>query len=174
MAEIKAAIVEYELPGVRTYDLRKFTDERGFFAEVLRQDWTELLEGEWVVQANLSMSYPGIIRAWHRHTRGQVDYFLILQGALKIVAYDDQEGSPTQGSLVEVIASEDQLRLVRVPGHYWHGTKSIAHKPALILYFVTRLYDHQNPDEERRPWNDETIIDPRTGQPYDWNRPPHK
>jgi len=30
------------------------------------------------------------------------------------------------------------------------------------------------PDEQRRPWNDPTIIDPKTGQPFDWDRPPHK
>jgi len=27
------------LPGVRAYDLRKNVDERGFFAEILRDDW---------------------------------------------------------------------------------------------------------------------------------------
>ena len=167
-------IKEYELPGVRTYDLTKFVDERGFFAEVLRRDWSELLDGEWIAQANLSMSYPGMIRAWHRHTRGQVDYFLVLKGALKIAAYDDQEGSPTRGQLVEVVAGEDRLQLVRIPGHYWHGTKAVSPTPALVLYFVTRLYDYENPDEERRPWNDAAIIDPKTSEPFDWNRPPHK
>jgi len=32
----------------------------------------------------------------------------------------------------------------------------------------------KNPDEERRAWNDQTIIDPRTSKPFDWNKPPHK
>ena len=32
------------LPGVRVQDLRKSVDERGFFAEVLREDWKDLLE----------------------------------------------------------------------------------------------------------------------------------
>jgi dTDP-4-dehydrorhamnose 3,5-epimerase len=160
---------EYQLPGMKTYDIQKHPDERGFFAEVLRADWKEFLEGEWVVQANLSLSYPGIIRAWHRHARGQIDYFLVLQGALKIVAYDE-----ARGRLAEVIASEERLQLVRVPGGYWHGTKSVGHQPSRALYFVTRLYDYANPDEERRPWNDARIIDPRTQQAYDWNRPPHK
>ncbi|MBT9139321.1 MAG: hypothetical protein DDT31_01905 [Syntrophomonadaceae bacterium] len=42
------------------------------------------------------------------------------------------------------------------------------------IRFTTRLYDYQNPDEERRPWDDQTIIGPRTDEPFDWNRPPHK
>ncbi len=168
-------IKEYdELPGVRVYSLNIIPDERGFFAEAFRSDWAELVGEDEVAQANISLGYPGVIRAWHRHLRGQVDYFLVLQGAMKICAYDDREGLPTQGKLVEIVSSAYKPQLVRVPGIYWHGTKNISHVPALLVYFVTKLYDPQNPDEERRPWNDPKIIDPRTGQPFDWNRPPHK
>jgi len=157
------------LEGVRIYELKKIPDERGFFAELLRKDWKDILGDEWIVQANLSYSYPGVIRAWHRHLRGQTDYFIVLQGAMRICAYDEKTGQ-----LDEIVASEHKLQIVRIPGHYWHGTKTISNKPSLTLYFVTRLYDYSNPDEERRPWNDPTIIDPRTGKPYDWNKPPHK
>ena len=164
---------EYDLPGVKTYDLRLFPDERGFFSEALRKDWSQLLEGDEIVQSNISFSYPGIIRAWHRHLRGQVDYFLVLQGAMKICAYDDRDG-PTKGKLVEIIASFHKPQVVRIPGIYWHGSKTISSEPSLLIYFVNRLYDYQNPDEQRRLWNDPTIIDPGTGEPYDWNRLPHK
>jgi len=157
------------LEGVRIYELKKIPDERGFFADLLRRDWKEILGDEWIVQANLSYSYPGVIRAWHRHLRGQTDYFIVLQGAMRICAYDEKTGQ-----LDEIIASEHKLQIVRIPGHYWHGTKTISDKPSLTLYFVTRLYDYSNPDEERRPWNDPRIIDPKTGKPYDWNKPPHK
>jgi len=157
------------LEGVKVYELKKIPDERGFFAELLRKDWKEILGDEWIVQSNLSYSYPGVIRAWHRHLRGQTDYFIVLQGAMKICAYDEKTGQ-----LDEIIASEHKLQVVRIPGHYWHGTKTIGDKPSLTLYFVTRLYDYENPDEKRRPWNDPTIIDQKTGKPYDWNKPPHK
>ena len=169
-----AGVTEYELEGVRVYDLKKLPDERGFLAEVLRQDWKELLDDEPIVQANLSLSYPGIIRAWHRHVRGQVDYIIVIQGAQKIVAYDDRVDSPTRGRLVEIVASADRLQVVRIPGYYWHGTKTLGYKPSLSLYFFSQLYDYANPDEERRPWNDATIIDPRTNRPYDWHRLPYR
>jgi len=164
---------EYDLPGVRTCDLGVIPDERGFFSEAARRDWSDLLEGDEIAQVNISFSYPGIIRAWHRHLRGQVDYFLVLQGATKICAYDDRHGS-TNGKLVEIIASSLKPRLVRIPGIYWHGIKTVSSEPSLTVYFVTRLYDLQDPDEERRPWNDPRVVDPRTGQPFDWNYPPHK
>jgi len=171
MPEIK----EYDLPGVTTYNLRVLPDERGFLYEALREDWSGLLEGEKVVQANVSYSYPGIIRAWHRHARGQVDYFLVLRGALKICAYDDRENSPaTRGKLVEIIASSQKPQLVRIPGIYWHGTKAVSNESSLTIYFATRLYDYDDPDEERRPWNDSNIIDPKTRKPFNWNEPSHR
>ena len=166
MPEVK----EYGLPGVRAYDLRINPDERGFFSEVLRKDWGELLEGDEIAQVNISSSYPGIIRAWHRHSRGQVDYLFVAKGALKVCAYDDREDSKTKGQLEEIILTAEKLQIVRIPGFYWHGTKCIGNEPSMTLYFVTKLYDYTNSDEERRPWNDPLIIDPRTGKPYDWNR----
>lgn len=171
-------VKELPLHGARVYEVDVIPDERGFFAEVLRMDWKEFVGGEWVVQANLSLSYPNIVRAWHRHERGQVDYFLVVKGAMKICAYE--EGS---GRMVEIVASEDRPSVVRVPGHYWHGTKTVSSEPSLTLYFVTKLYDYSNPDELRRPWNDSSIIpteingrkdDPRVGKPWDWFLPPHK
>jgi dTDP-4-dehydrorhamnose 3,5-epimerase len=171
------------LPGVKVFDLKRLPDERGFFAEVMREDWVDLLGGDRVVQANLSLSYPGVVRAWHRHLRGQVDYFVVLRGALKICAYDDREGSETFGWLDEVVACGDRLQVVRVPGFYWHGTKCVGVEPSLTLYFVNRLYDYKSPDEERRAWDDRSVVprcvngsssDPRVGKPWDWFYPPHK
>jgi len=157
------------LDGVKVFELKKIPDERGFFAELLRQDWKELIGDEWVVQINLSYSYPSVIRAWHRHLKGQVDYFIVLKGAIKISAYDSKKKQ-----LDEIIASEDKLQVVRIPGIYWHGTKSLGNEPSLTLYIVTRLYNYENPDLKRKPWNDPSIIDPQTGQPYDWEKLPHK
>jgi dTDP-4-dehydrorhamnose 3,5-epimerase len=166
--------IEYQIEGVRTYDLEKRIDERGFFAEILRKDWKELLGDEWIAQASISVSYPSIIRAWHRHVNGQVDYWVVIQGVLKIAAYDDQDSSPTRGQIVEIVASEEKLQVIRVPGHYWHGTRTLGFKPSITLYFFTQLYDYANPDEERRPWNDASIVDLKTNQPYDWNRLPYR
>ncbi len=162
------------LPGVRVYDVKKNIDERGFFAEIIRNDWKELLDEDSVVQANISYSYPGMIRAWHRHVRGQVDYFIVLKGSLKICAYDDRADSKTRGQLDEVVSSGERLQVVRIPGFYWHGTKAVGPESALTVYCVNRLYDLKNPDEERRAWSDPTITDPKTGKSFDWNRAPHK
>ena len=140
---------KYGLVGVQTYDIKILPDERGFFSEALRQDWKDLLGDEWIAQVNLSCSYPGVVRAWHRHLRGQVDYFLVIKGAMKICAHDGDERSATRGRLAEVVVSEDRPQIVRIPGHFWHGTKTVSHEPSLTVYFVSKLYDYKSPDEER-------------------------
>ena len=170
-------VQQYGLEGIRTRQLDILPDARGFFCEALRQDWAEFV-GEPVLQANLSCTYPNVVRAWHRHSRGQVDYFLVVRGDLKICAYDAEIER-----LSEIIASEDKPLLVRIPGHYCHGTKTIGNETSLTIYFVTRLYDYRDPDEQRRPWNDPNVVpsqinggkdDPRISNPWDWFYPPHK
>ena len=95
---------EYPLEGVKVYELRVLPDERGFFAEALRQDWQDFVD-EWVAQVNLSYSYPNMVRAWHKHVRGQVDHFLVLKGAMKICAYDEETKK-----LAEVIAGSEKQK----------------------------------------------------------------
>lgn len=83
----------FELADIQVVDIKKNPDERGFFAEAARKDWRDLFGEKWISQASVSQSYPGIIRAWHRHARGQVDFFMVLKDAMKIVAYDGDEKS---------------------------------------------------------------------------------
>jgi len=166
------------LKGVTIRQLKRFPDERGFFTEVMRKDWKDLFAEDKIAQANLSITYPGVIRAWHRHLRGQTDYLIALKGAIKICIYDEKTRE-----LDEVVSTDRDLQAVRVPGHYWHGFKVIGKEPVMLLYFTTNLYDSANPDEERRPWDDLTVIpksinsktdDLRVGKPWNWNYPPHK
>jgi dTDP-4-dehydrorhamnose 3,5-epimerase len=166
------------LTGIKVKPISRLPDERGFFTEVMRKDWKDLFGEDTVAQANLSSTYPGVIRAWHRHLRGQTDYFLALKGLIKICVFDEETKE-----LNEVISSALNLQLVRVPGHFWHGFKALGDESAMLLYFTTNLYDPSNPDEERRPWNDASFIpkiingksnDVRVGKAWDWNLPAHK
>ena len=166
------------LKGVTIRSLKRFSDERGYFTEVMRKDWKDLFAEDEIVQANVSITYPGVIRAWHKHLRGQTDYFVALKGAIKICGYDEKTGE-----LNEIVSTGQDLQVVRMPGHYWHGFKVVSNEPAMLLYFTTNLYDSANPDEERRAWDDLNLKpksingkadDPRIGKPWNWNNPPHK
>ena len=166
------------LTGIVVKPIKRTPDERGFFAEVMRKDWKDLLGEDDITQANVSTTYPNIIRAWHRHLKGQTDYFIALQGAIKICGFDEKTRE-----LNEIISTGQIPQIVRIPGQYWHGFKVLGNEPAMLLYFTTKTYDYLDPDEERRPWNDITFIptlingkkdDPRVGKPWDWNYPSHK
>jgi dTDP-4-dehydrorhamnose 3,5-epimerase len=166
------------LKGITLKPLKRACDERGCFTEIMRKDWKDLLGQDQFVQTNFSATFPGIIRAWHRHNRGQVDYFTVLKGALKICVYDEETRE-----LDEIVSTGQDLQVLRIPGHYWHGFKAVGNEASVLIYFTTKLYDYQNPDEERRPWNDPKIVpklingkknDPRIGKPWDWNYPPYK
>ena len=164
------------LKGIEIKPLKRFADERGFFTELMRKDW-KLLEEE-IVQANFSISYPQVVRAWHRHLRGQVDCFVVLKGAMMICAYDDETEE-----LDEIVSTGENLQVVRIPGHYWHGFTVVGDERAYLVYFVNRLYDYENPDEERRSWKDPSIVpktingkddDERCNKAWDWFYPVYK
>jgi dTDP-4-dehydrorhamnose 3,5-epimerase len=165
------------LHGIIIKPLKRLYDERGSFTEVMRRDWEDVFSEE-IVQANMSVSYPGIVRAWHRHERGQVDCFLVVKGSLRICAYDDESAE-----LNEIVCTGESPQIVKVPGHYWHGFGVVGNETATLVYFVNRLYDYREPDEVRRQWDDQTIIpksingknsDSRCGRPWDWFASPHK
>lgn len=127
-------------------DITKNIDQRGFFAELMRNSDSP------IAQVNMSYSYPGIVRAWHRHNRGQWDLFIVLKGSLKIAAFNDETGK-----IESVVVSGERLQSVMVCGAYWHGFEVIGNESALLVYGVTKEYNAKNPDEERRPWNDPNI-----------------
>jgi len=170
MSKIKT----FSMDGIKIFELNRIVDERGSFTEIMRNDWTELFGDEQIKQSNLSVSYPGMIRAWHRHARGQIDYYVVVKGTVKISVYDNDKQSKTFGNLTEIVSSSEKLQIVRVPGHYWHGIKTLGTETSMLVYFINNLYDYENPDEERSPWNTAEIIDPITKSPFDWNKPPHK
>ena len=166
------------LDGIKIKSINRFPDERGFFCEAMRKDWKDLFGQDTVAQTNLSFTYPNVIRAWHRHLKGQTDYFLAVKGAIKICGFDDKTCE-----LSEIVSSALNLQLVRMPGHYWHGFKAVGDEPAMLVYFTTNIYNYSDPDEERRPWNDSTLApkcingkkdDCRVGKPWDWNYPINK
>lgn len=152
------------IDGVDVRELDVNADERGHLVETFREDW-EFCQPR-PAMSYYSMSYPGVVRAWHRHTRGQIDYFVCPKGRIRVGIYDDREDSPTREELDTFVIGEHNQKAVRIPGACWHGFKAIGDEPAFLLNFPTNLYEYENPDEERLPPDTDEI-------PLDWERPPH-
>lgn len=153
------------IDGVEIRDLQINADERGHLVEVFREDW-KMYEPE-PAMSYYSLSHSGVIRAWHRHTRGQIDHFVCPSGSIKIGIYDDREDSPTQGEINTFVIGEYNQKVIRIPGECWHGFKVIGNEQAIMINFPTNLYDYEEPDEERLPYDTDEI-------PLDWEVEPHE
>lgn len=116
-------------------------DARGFSVELFRDDWSKM---KGIKQVFLSVSKPGVIRAWHCHLRGQTDYLTAIVGKVLTVYYD-----PLKQIFREFILEQPVGKLVKLPAATWHGIKNIGTTDACVIYFMDKLYDHDNPDEER-------------------------
>ena len=108
-------------------------------------------------QLNVSLQYPGIIKAWHRHQL-QTDFWICVRGQLKVgVHRDDDRAWMT-------VIGEHRPALVIVPPPLWHGAATVGNEPASLLYYVTHAYNAAKPDEERRAFDSPAWF-PWTAQP---------
>jgi len=153
------------IDGVAIRELEVNADGRGRLVEIFREDWD--IYDPLPKMSYYSVSYPGVVRAWHRHTRGQIDHFLCPAGQIKIGIYDDRGDSDTQGTLQTEVIGEHNQRVVRIPGDCWHGFKVVGNEKATLLNFPTNLYDYEDPDEERLPPDTDEI-------PLDWEEEKHR
>ena len=147
------------IEGVRTKALKVISDERGRLMEMLRAD-DELFEK--FGQVYLTTAYPGAVKAWHYHET-QVDHFVCVHGMMKVVLYDEREGSPTRGRVNEFFLGVHNPMLLRIPAGVYHGFKCVSEHEALIVNVPTEVYGYERPDEFRVDAHDPRI-------PYDWAR----
>ena len=133
--------------------LIKHVDDRGFFMEVLRDD-DNLLKR--FGQASMSMTYPGVIKAFHYH-KMQDDLWFFPSGNAQVVLHDMREDSPTKGETNVFYMGEHNPMLLYIPVGVAHGYRVLGNIPATIVYFTTESYDPKGPDEYRIQWDDPAI-----------------
>ena len=152
--------MDTRIQGVVVRDLVVHPDDRGRLFEILRSDDPTFSK---FGQAYITTTYPGVVKAWHRHHL-QDDYFCCVSGMIKLVVHDGREASPTFGLTDEVWFGEHRLRTVIVPRGTWHGWTCVSEKEAMILNLVTEAYNPTNPDEERLDPHQSGVI------AYNWAR----
>ncbi|HUZ75360.1 MAG TPA: dTDP-4-dehydrorhamnose 3,5-epimerase family protein [Stellaceae bacterium] len=145
-----------KIEGVIIAPLRRIPDERGMVMHMLRADAPHF---ETFGEIYFATAYPGVIKAWHLHTR-QTQNYACLQGMIKLVLYDNREKSPTLGALQEIFMGDDNYILVRIPWGVTNGWKCVGTKTALLANCATEPHD---PVEMIR-------IDPFSPDiPYNWD-----
>jgi len=143
------------IEGVVVKPLPRLCDERGFIMHMLRKD-DPLFEqfGE----IYFSAVYPGVIKGWHLHKEMTLNY-AVIQGMIKLVLYDDRDGSMTRGEIQEIFLGRENYALVKIPPRVWNGFKGLGTETAILANCST--IPHQ-PEEIFR-------LDPIENHiPYDW------
>lgn len=142
------------IDGVKVKKLIKHCDDRGFFAELIRDDEPELLSR--FGQASWSMSYPDVIKAFHYHEK-QDDLWFFPIGNAQVVLYDLRKNSMTHGETDVYYMGEENPIMLLIPKGVAHGYRVLGQKTAMIIYFTTESYRAEDPDEKRIQWNDPLI-----------------
>ena len=115
------------------------TDERGFFAEMVKS-------GEETVHDILQTSYaetkPGVVKAFHIHDYWEV--WCIVKGQAQVVLHDMRPESPTKGQTDVLVTGEDNRMVIAIPGGVAHGYKSLGPGPMGIVYHASEAYNPKN------------------------------
>ncbi|KPJ57913.1 MAG: dTDP-4-dehydrorhamnose 3,5-epimerase [Deltaproteobacteria bacterium DG_8] len=144
---------------VKVKKLKVIPDERGCLMEMLRVDDELFIK---FGQVYLTTAYPGVVKGWHYHKK-QTDNMVVVKGMMKIVLYDNREGSSTKGEINEFFMGVHNTILLQIPPLVLHGFKCIGDEEAMVINCPTETYNYEEPDEFR--------MDPhRNDIPYDWGR----
>ncbi len=146
-------ITEGKIEGVKHKKLVRYSDDRGYFSEVMRDD-----EGfvKKFGQLSVSKTEPGVIKAFHYHKK-QDDIWFFPKGNARVVLHDLRDGSKTKGVTEQYFMGEDNPGALLIPIGVAHGYQVLGNEPVIITYLTTESYDSKNPDEERLDWDDKSI-----------------
>jgi dTDP-4-dehydrorhamnose 3,5-epimerase len=144
------------IDGVKIKPLRQILDERGKIMHMLKctDDGFESF-GE----IYFSCIHPGVIKGWHIHKKMTLNY-AVVSGKIKLVLYDDREGSKTKGEVQEIFLGPDNYSLVTIPPLVWNGFKGAGVTDSIVANCSSIPHD---PNEIDR-------MDPFTEKiPYKWD-----
>lgn len=125
-------------------------DARGGFVELWRQSWDDVPKLEFphtagmVRQAYISMTSPGVVKAWHCHAV-QTDRLVALRGRVLLCTFDLTDRG---AMVVERVLDANYPERVDIPPLHAHGWMALGTEEAWILNLVSHEYD--GCDEHRR------------------------
>lgn len=117
------------IDGVLLQNLRVIPTNGGPVMHMLRAD-SPLFAG--FGELYFSEVQPGAVKAWKQHSK-QSQHFTVPVGQLKVVLFDDREGSPSRGKVLElVLGRPDNYSLLRIPPRLWYGFTALGESAALV------------------------------------------
>lgn len=142
------------IDGVQLHEMQNIITRNGITTEVARPDWDI---GRLAINHMIHVSLRAhAISAWHCHHL-QNDRIFVTEGTLRIVLFDDRDGSPTKGKLDVFHLSRMRPTTLLIPPFVWHGIQNLENQASSFVNFFDRAYCHENPDEWRLPADTDAI-----------------
>lgn len=131
-----------KLPGLKLIDIKIYNDDRGFFVERYKAEWSQKYGLPTFVQDNHSRSKPGVIRGLHyqAHPAAQSKLVGVLRGRIWDVVVDLRANSPTFGQWDAVELSDVGGKLLWIPAGFAHGFCVLGNEEAEVMYKVDAPY----------------------------------
>ena len=148
--------VKKEIPDVKVVELKRFSDDRGFYEETFkRSDFAKYGLDVNFCQDNHSFSKEGVVRGLDfqttPHEQGKLVY--TVYGKIFDVAVDLRPTSRTFGKYVYEILSDENHKMLWIPPGFAHGFMALA--DSHVIYKTTKEY---SPETERGIlWNDKDL-----------------
>lgn len=101
----------------------------------------------------------GAVKAWKKHLK-MTQTLAVPVGTIRLVIFDDRDGSPTKGEIEVFVTGEANYKLVRIPPLLWYGFSGVSDEPALIANCADMTHD---PDEVVRCEVTDDVV------PYEWS-----
>lgn len=146
------------IKGVIIKKLNKYEDNRGWLAEIYREDEADFKP----VMSYVSLTKPGAIRGPHEHTKQSDCFVFIGPGSFELHLWDRREESVSKGEYLKMEAGENNPCLVIVPPGIVHGYKCVSDAPAYSINFPDKLYR----GEEKKEEADEIRWENQENSPY--------
>lgn len=138
LVQMSEAFKAGEIDDVVIRDLRRFTDSRGWLAELFRHD--ELDAEFYPVMAYTSSTDPGVTRGPHEHV-DQADLFCFIGPSnFKLRLWDNRAGSGTFNNVFTLVVGEDNPKSVLIPKGVVHAYRNVGLVPGIVFNCPNRLY----------------------------------
>lgn len=126
------------IDGVIVKKIPKYTDERGWLAEVWREDEVRFKPA----MCYVSITKPGVVRGPHEHDKQSDCFIFIGPGNFELHLWDKK------GAHDILSVGQDNPALVIVPPGVVHGYKNISDVDALSINLPNALYRGKDKAEE--------------------------
>ncbi|MBD0326060.1 MAG: dTDP-4-dehydrorhamnose 3,5-epimerase family protein [Pyrinomonadaceae bacterium] len=126
--------------------IRKHIDERGWLAELFRQD--ELAEEFYPEMAYISTTLPGVTRGPHAH-KNQADLTCFIGASdFKVRLWDYRPDSKTYRNMMTLFAGEDNPLALLIPKGIVHAYRNIGSVSGIAINCPNKLYRGKGCSEE--------------------------